>query len=133
MKMVACNVCGEYVPHHGKGMCKKCYMRIFMDAHKHEKHEYDARRYMTTMDSQRGYSMNYHAAHPTYRFLGKTLRLNGLDKAPTGYVWHHTCYDHADPEANMVLMTRSSHAMGHRMLEALGIRIPHTNVGGDQI
>ena len=43
-------------------------------------------------------------------------------------VWHHVLYDHSDLLKNRVPMTRRNHSMGHRVLQKLGIEIPHINV-----
>jgi hypothetical protein len=70
----------------------------------------------------------WHDEHPQIRFCDKTITLTHHRRPPIGYVYHHTLYDHADPEANIVLLSRSSHAQGHALLKKLGIDIEHINM-----
>lgn len=76
---------------------------------------------------ERLHNGRYKFSCPTLGFLGEAFPMRTLSRAPAGYVWHHTCYDHADPEANVVLLSRSSHVMGHVLLRKLGIEIEHIN------
>jgi len=69
----------------------------------------------------------YYVSRNILNFLGKSVPMVEHDKAPPGYLWHHTCYDHANPEANIELVTYQTHAMGHNLLRKLGIEIPHIN------
>lgn len=120
-----------------KNMCKKCYNR---QSHKNRvekkrKIEEDKREHMneyliqykTKSEEINIYQKQYYKNHPVLQFLGKSIPLLYHGRAPEGYVWHHTCYDHADPEANIVLLSRTSHNQGHDLLRKLRKKIPHIN------
>lgn len=69
----------------------------------------------------------YRVDNPRLGFLGRRVVQHCVKTVPDGYVWHHVIYDHANPLDNVVLLSRSSHAMGHALLRKLGIEIPHIN------
>lgn len=75
----------------------------------------------------RDYYKRYRADHPTVLFLGKRCNMMNHKNPPPGYQWHHMIYDHADPEAHIVLLSKSSHTKIHNLLRAMGITIEHIN------
>lgn len=70
---------------------------------------------------------DYHDKHPVIQFCDKVFPLKRHKGVPTGYVWHHMCYDHADPEAYIVLMSVEDHTRAHAKMRKFGIKIPHIN------
>lgn len=145
-RLCICVACGEDVVHYAKSMCQKCYRHMsYMnnrDVELARANEHNA----LHRDENRARSRRYSAEHaeensirnkdwtinnPRSRFFGRKYYLKTHDTPPKGYVWHHTCYDYSDPEANIVLLSRSSHAMGHKLLKMLNISIPCINMEND--
>lgn len=119
---------------------KKARSKIYYSIHKTEQVEYQQINAVRIAKYQKIYRKinheeiktqrrGYYNNHPVISFLGKSFLLLHHDRIPKGYVYHHTCYDYANPEANIVMLSRSSHVQGHALLRKLNIEIPHINIG----
>ena len=111
-KEVICKMCGELKLHYAKGKCKKCYQE-----------QYYIDNNVELLKQKKKYQKN----HPTFSFLGRNIPFKNHNRAPKGYVWHHTLYDYNDPEANMMLMSRGEHTIMHSFMRLIDLEIPRIN------
>ena len=126
-ELVVCVKCGEEKPHRSNGLCKQCYNKLYRIKNRNVMNERSGQYYLDNHERLVDAAQQYRDDHPLLSFLGSRVRLKYHDRVPEGYVWHHTCYDHANPEANIVLLNQSSHKQGHALLRALDMEIPHIN------
>lgn len=154
-KIITCSECGEEKPHEAKGICSKCYQREYHKANRlvvNERHKkyYDAnsdqwqkrhelnrenniarmsKYYADNHESIRGQQKEYSDLHTRIRFIN-TDYIVDLPKQPSGYDYHHICYDHDDPAANVVLIPHAAHMRLHHMMRKFNIKVPHINTEG---
>jgi len=141
MAIKKCKVCGKANPIRADGICWNCYYRDYCAWSRgpEERISYKEamiekfkasivrmRKDVTTLQKKRNKMMN-NGKIPIFSFNGTGYQLTRHERAPKGYVWHHTYYDYNDPEAGIVLIERSKHTMGHAVLRKLGISIPRIN------
>lgn len=127
MKIIICKECGKSKPHGAHGLCGACYQRMRYPSRREADNRRTLEYYNLHKEVCNKRSKMYKNTYRRISFLGKRLPAPNTPKPPERYLWHHVCYDHINPEACIIMMTRSDHTKLHRLLNKYNIEIPHIN------